>query len=91
MQKEYLNELTNLEVQNGRLKVETVREASNEVLKTEQQVEDKRAEQGIKMSSLLKDFKDQFNLTNQESETDSNRSIKSARPKPKSKVSTRQS
>ena len=70
MQKEYLNELTNLEVQNGRLKVETVREASNEVLKTEQQVEDKRAEQVIKMSSLLKDFKDQFNLTNQESETD---------------------
>ena len=70
LQKEYLNELTNLEVQNGRLKVETVREASNEVLKTEQQVEDKRAEQVIKMSSLLKDFKDQFNLTNQESETD---------------------
>ena len=70
LQKEYLNELTNLEVQNGRLKVETVREVSNEVLKTEQQVEDKRAEQVIKMSSLLKDFKDQFNLTNQENETD---------------------
>ena len=70
LQKEYLNELTNLEVQNGRLKAEIVREAGNEVLKIEQQVEDKRAEQGIKMSSLLKDFKDQFNLTNQESETD---------------------
>ena len=40
------------------------------MLKTEQQVEDKRAEQVIKMSSLLKDFKDQFNLTNQENETD---------------------
>lgn len=70
LQKEYLNELTNLEVQNGRLKAEIVREAGNEVLKIEQQVEDKRAEQGIKMSSLLKDFKDQFNLTNQENETD---------------------
>lgn len=70
LQKEYLNELTNLEVQNGRLKAEIVREAGNEVLKIEQQVEDKRAEQGIKMSSLLKDFKDQFNLTDQENETD---------------------
>lgn len=70
LQKEYLNELTNLEVQNGRLKAEIVREAGNEVLKTEQQVEDKRAEQVVKMSSLLKDFKDQFNLTDQENETD---------------------
>ena len=70
LQKEYLNTVNNLELQNGQLKAQAVREAGNEVLKAEQLVEDKRAEQVMKMSSLLKDFKDQFNLTNQENETD---------------------
>ena len=70
MQKEYLNAINGLEVQNGRLKAQVVKEVESEVLNIEQQVEDKRAEQVIKMSSLLKDFKDQFNLTNQENETD---------------------
>lgn len=68
VQKEYLGEVEKLELQNGKIKADAIEQAGKDVLESDQQVADNRAQQSMKLASLLKDFKGEFNLFNQEEE-----------------------
>lgn len=63
IEQRYLNDVNDLELKNGKLKADTVKQANAAVLTAEQEAANARAAIQTKMNDLTKDFKSQFKLT----------------------------
>lgn len=63
IEQRYLNDINDLELKNGKLKADTVKQANAAVLSAEQDAANARAAIQTKMNDLTKDFKSQFKLT----------------------------
>lgn len=63
VEERYLNDINELELKNGQLKVDVVNKANDAVLTAEQNAIKDRAALQTKMNNLVKDFKNQFKLT----------------------------
>lgn len=63
IEERYLNDINDLELKNGKLKADAVKQANDAVLIAEQNATNARAALQIKMNDLVKDFKSQFKLT----------------------------
>ncbi|MEY8587947.1 hypothetical protein [Phocaeicola sartorii] len=63
IEERYLNDINDLELKNGRLKAEAVKQANDAILTAEQNATNARAALQTKMNDLVKDFKSQFKLT----------------------------
>nr|DAW09115.1 MAG TPA: tail tape measure [Caudoviricetes sp.] len=63
IEQRYLNDVNDLELKNGKLKADAVKQANAAVLSAEQDAGNARAAIQIKMNDLTKDFKSQFKLT----------------------------
>ena len=63
IEERYLNDINDLELKNGKLKADAVKQANDAILIAEQNVANARAALQIKMNDLVKDFKSQFKLT----------------------------
>lgn len=63
IEQRYLNDINDLELKNGKLKADAVKQANTAVLSAEQEATNARAAIQAKMNDMLKDFKNQFKLT----------------------------
>lgn len=63
IEERYLNDINDLELKNGKLKADVVKQANDAVLTAEQNAANARAALQVKMNDLVKDFKSQFKLT----------------------------
>ncbi|MFQ9234882.1 MAG: hypothetical protein ACLU3W_10180 [Bacteroides ovatus] len=63
IEQRYLNDINDLELKNGKLKADSVKQASAAVLSADQDAANARAAIQTKMNDLTKDFKSQFKLT----------------------------
>ncbi|RGN43835.1 MULTISPECIES: hypothetical protein [unclassified Bacteroides] len=63
IEERYLNDVNDLELKNGQIKVDAVQQANNAVIIAEQNAANSRAALQTKMNDLVKDFKNQFKLT----------------------------
>ncbi len=63
IEQRYLNDVNDLELKNGKLKADAVKQANTAVLTAEQDAANARAAIQTKMNDLTKDFKSQFKLT----------------------------
>ena len=63
IEQRYLNDVNDLELKNGKLKADAVKQANAAVLSAEQDAGNARAAIQTKMNDLTKDFKSQFKLT----------------------------
>lgn len=63
IEERYLNDINDLELKNGKLKADVVKQANDAVLTAEQNAANARAALQVKMNDLVKDFKFQFKLT----------------------------
>lgn len=63
IEERYLNDINDLELKNGKLKADAVKQANDAVLTAEQNAANARAALQVKMNDLVKDFKSQFKLT----------------------------
>lgn len=63
IEERYLNDINDLELKNGKLKANAVKQANDAVLTAEQNAANARAALQVKMNDLVKDFKSQFKLT----------------------------
>lgn len=63
IEQRYLNDVNDLELKNGKLKSDAVKQANTAVLSADQDAANARAAIQTKMNDLTKDFKSQFKLT----------------------------
>lgn len=63
IEQRYLNDINDLELKNGELKAEVVKQANDAVLSADQDAVNARIAIQTKMNDLTKDFKSQFKLT----------------------------
>lgn len=63
IEERYLNDINDLELKNGKLKADVVKQANDAVLTAEQNAANARAALQAKMNNLVKDFKNQFKVT----------------------------
>lgn len=63
IEQRYLNDVNDLELNNGQLKSEAVKRANDAVLVADQNAANARAAQQTKLDDLVKDFKSQFKVT----------------------------
>lgn len=63
IEQRYLNDVNDLELKNGQIKADTVKQANDAVIVAEQNSANARASIQMKMNDLVKDFKSQFKLT----------------------------
>lgn len=63
IEQRYLNDVNDLELQNGQLKSDAVKRANDAVLAADQSAANARAAQQVNLNDLTKDFKTQFKVT----------------------------
>lgn len=63
IEQRYLSDVNDLELKNGQLKADAVKEANEAVMTADQNAANARATQQQKLDDLVKDFKSQFKLT----------------------------
>lgn len=63
IEQRYLNDVNDLELQNGQLKSDAVKRANDAVIAADQSAANARAAQQVKLDDLTKDFKSQFKVT----------------------------
>ena len=63
IEQRYLNDINDLEIKNGKLKSDAVKQANAAVLSADQDAANARAAIQTKLNDLTKDFKNQFKLT----------------------------
>lgn len=75
IEQRYLNDVNDLELNNGQLKSDAVKRANDAVLVADQSAANARAAQQTKLDDLVKDFKTQFKVTTVDEDHDAQKAV----------------